>query len=175
MATETLFPTAVISSGNVDNAAVNRVNEDIDTGSPDTDFVQWDESGNVSVYYSFDTPTGQLTTGAGLQNFRVRWRKTGGTNTPQVQVAVVENGTTRATSATQNITNTAFAEFSFTWNGNILALQNGSGVEIQINQLSGGSGGGGRRRAGIDISAINWDLTYDLPPGAQAEANVVWV
>ena len=174
MATETLFPTAVISSGNVNNDAVTLVNEDIDTGSPDTDFVEWDGNGDVSVYYSFDTPSGQLTTGAGLQNFRVRWRKNGGNNTPQVQVAVVENGTTRATSATQNITNTSFFEFSFTWNGNILALQNGSGVEIQINQIAGG-GGNPNNRAGIDISAINWDLTYDLPAGAAAEANVVWV
>lgn len=174
MATETLFPTAVISSGNVNSAAVTLVNEDIDTGSPDTDFVEWDGNGDVSVYYSFDTPSGQLTTGANLQSFRVRWRKNGGNNTPQVQIVVVENGNPRATSATQNITNTAFAEFSFPWNAGALALQNGSGVEIQINQISGG-GGNPSRRAGIDIAAINWDLTYDLPAGSAAEANVVWV
>jgi len=174
MAIETLFPTAVITSGNVNNAAVTLVNEDIDTGSPDTDFVEWDGNGNVSVYYSFDTPTGQLLTGANLQNFRVRLRKNGGSNTPQYQVVVVENGTTRATSATQNITSTSFVEFSFTWNANILALQNGSGVEIQVNQTNGG-GGNPNRRAGIDIAAINWDLSYDPPVGAQAEANVVWV
>lgn len=174
MATETLFPTAVVSSGNVNSAAVSLVNEDIDTGSPDTDFVQWDGNGNVDVVYSFDTPTGQLTIGANLQNFRVRGRKAGGSNTPVAQLVVVENGTVRAASGTVNITDTSFQEYSFTWDADILALQNGSGVQIQIEQTNGG-GGNPNRRAGIDISAVNWDLTYDLPAGAAAEANVVWV
>ncbi len=177
MPAETLYPTSNTFTSNLNNSGFALVDEDIDDGSPSTDFADWDGNGNVTVRYGFDTPTGQLSIPGNLQQFRVLLRRAGtGSNTSVFSIRVFEAGSDTGASIQYNIpaTTTGFNEYTFNWNAQILTAQSGVNVEIEIDQTAGGSGNP-NRRSGIDIAAINWEVTYDVPPGGAPEPNVVWV
>ena len=178
MPSETLFPTSIEGTPvNLVSPTVAEVNEDIDTGSPDTDFHEYDTgTNNVEIRYGFDDPTGDLTSGA-TQNFRVRMRKSAsGGQDPSVILRLYEGGTDTGVSSTTSVTNdTTFAEYNLTWTVASLTAASGTNAEFFIEQNSGANSGNPNSRRGIEISAVNWDLDFQFNPGGQPESNVVWV
>lgn len=165
MATELLLPDAVVSSINL-NASIG----DLDEGVDNFDGVyatNQGSNGNTLLVLSFPTPTGTLTTGAGLQTFRARVRKdsTGGNDT-SVRLEVYENGSPVGTvSGNTTVTSTTGVDISFTWDATVLALQDGSNVEIGIAQQSGGQGGRPANRRWIEVDTADWTADYTAPVG----------
>ncbi len=175
MPSETLYPTSNTFTSNLNNSGFALVDEDIDDGSPDTDFADWDGNGNVTVRYGFDTPSGQLSTPGLQQQFRVRLRPAqNGNNIPVVAIRLFEAGSDTGTSISYNINQAGFNEYVLNWDASNLTLQSGVDVQVEVDQTAGGSGNP-NRRTGIDIAAINWEVAYDVPPGGAPEPNVVWV
>jgi hypothetical protein len=159
MATELLLPDAVVSSINL-NATIG----DLDEGVDNFDGVYATNQGsnaNTSLDLSFPTPSGDLTLGANLQTFRARVRKnaTGGNN-PSVRIEVIENGVIRANSGNTTVTSTTGVDITFTWDASVLALQDGSNVEIGIVQQAGGSGGNPNNRRWIETDTADWTADY---------------
>jgi hypothetical protein len=114
------------------------------------------------VRYSYPTPSGNPTVGAGLQTFRMVARKdaTGG-NTVTVQVFVYENGSQVADLGTFAITSTTNATFTKTWNANVLGTADGSLVEIFLDQTDGGVGNPNNRRyPWYDL--VEWTVDYTV-------------
>jgi len=160
MATELLLPDGVVTSSNLTGAFA-----DIDEGVDNFDGVYvtaTGSNGNTLLVLSFPTPSGDLTTGAGLQTFRARVRKdASGGNNPSVRLEVYENGSPVGTvSGDTTVTSTTGVDISFTWDASVLALQDGSNVEIGIAQQSGGQGGPSRNRRWIEVDAADWTADY---------------
>ena len=167
MATELLLPDAVVTATNL-TASIG----DLDEGVDNFDGVYaTTNSGNSNtlLVLSFPTPSGDLNLGANLQTFRARVRKnaTGGNN-PSVRLEVREGGTLRANSTNTTVTSLTGVDITFTWNASVLALQDGSNVEIGIAQQSGGSGGNGANRRWIEIDTADWTADYTVTAGAGA-------
>ena len=90
---ERLFAQALIASERRIRAR-SVADIDDDPASPDGTWAIWDGNGDSDLIVNFPTPTGNPTTGAGLQAFRVRIRRDGGTGTNSVAWAMdlYENG-----------------------------------------------------------------------------------
>jgi hypothetical protein len=159
---ETLFPTALEASANYTGAAIGDFDDDPDTT---TDYGNWDGNGNTDVRVSFGNPSGaNLTTGAGLQEFRIAGRKadaTGG-NTPTYDVELWEAGVLVSvlTSGASWPDDTGKTIISATWDASLLSDGTGDDVEVRIEQTAGGSGTPGARRA-VEIGGIEWNVDYD--------------
>ena len=163
MATETLLPDGVVTSSNLTGAFA-----DIDEGVDNFDGVYvttGGSNGNTSLVLSFPTPSGSLTSGAGLQTFRARVRKNAsGGNTTTVRFEIYENGSPVGTvSGDTTISSTTGVDISFTWDSSVLANVDGSGVEIGIFQQSGGQGGNPNNRRWIEVDAADWIADYVEP------------
>lgn len=161
MATETRAPDAVLDSLNYTTLTLTDIDEDPD--DPDASYGDWDGNGNTSCRVSFGTPTGNPTAGAGLQEFRVLIQRTGTANLGWslqlweggVQVAELATGTLSAASAV----------VSGTWDASLLGTADGSAVECRLQQTSGGTGGG---RQGIEVGAVEWNVTYSADTAVNA-------
>jgi hypothetical protein len=163
MATETLLPDGVVTSSNL-NASIG----DLDEGVDSFDGVyatNQGSNGNTLLVLSFPTPSGSLTSGAGLQTFRARVRKNAsGGNTTTVRFEIYENGSPVGTvSGDTTISSTTGVDISFTWDSSVLANVDGSGVEIGIAQQSGGQGGRANNRRWIEVDAADWIADYVEP------------
>ena len=178
MATETLLPNELVSSVNL-----NVTLADVDEGVSNPDNV-WattsTNNGSTALTLGFPTPTAQLTTGAGLQTFRVRVRKnnTGGNN-PTVRIRVLDNGVNTGTENTFTLANSTTGEtLTFTWDattitdagGNI----DGSGVQIAIEQQTGGTGQAAARRF-VEIDSADWIADYTPPVVNNARSFAVFI
>jgi len=165
MATELLLPDAVVSSVNL-NASIGDLDEGVDNFDGVYATTQ-SSNGNTLLVLSFPTPTGTLNTGAGLQIFRARVRKNaGGGVNPSVRLEVYENGSLVGTvSGNTTVTSTTGVDISFTWDATVLALQDGSNVEIGIAQQSGGQGGNPNNRRWIEVDTADWTADYTAPVG----------
>lgn len=161
MATETLRPTGELSDvGLVANTELDH-DEDPDVSSVTINATD----NNVSTEWgaNFDTPTGNPTVGADLQEFRagVEEFDSGQTGVPQARIELWENGTlVRAGSDTNT---EAYQVLSFTWNANELATADGSLVQCKvIGTKTGGSPG---VRNTIRIGHIEWNVDYTAGGG----------
>lgn len=164
MATELLLPDAVVTATNL---TANIANLDEGVGSFDGVYATTQSSNaNTLLIFSFPTPSGDLTLGAGLQTFRARVRKNaGGGSNPSVRLEVRENGVLRANSTNTTVTSTTGVNITFTWDASVLNLQTGVDVEIGIAQQSGGSGGNPNNRRWIETDTADWTADYIVPVG----------
>jgi len=165
MATELLLPDSVVSAVNL-TAAIADLDEGVDNFDGAYATTQG-ANGNTLLVLGFPTPTGVLTTGAGLQTFRARVRKNSANGaTTTVRIEVYENGTTIAQGPTETITSTTGVDLTpFTWDASILTLQSGVNVEIGIAQQGGGQGGRPNNRRWIEVDTADWEADFQPPPG----------
>lgn len=158
MATETQAPDAVLDSTNYTTLNIGDIDEDPD--SPDGAWGTWDGNGDTICRVSFPTPTGNPTTGAGLQEFRVLIRETGGTNSATWSLELWENGAQVSVLATGADPGTGGTVVNGTWDASSLGTADGSLVECALVQTAGGSGNPSVRN-GIEVGAVEWNVTYD--------------
>lgn len=157
MANERLAPDAIVDIVNLSPSTVGHLQDDPD--SPDGNWlVASSNNVDTSVRVSFPSPTGNLTTGAGLQNFRILVRKQGGTGTPTVVVELWEAGSLVASSSAVNVTSATGQVVAVTWDASLLAAV--SGVDVECRVAGTRSGGGPAARASVDVGAIEWNDDY---------------
>lgn len=110
----------------------------------------------VADNFEFNAPL--LTTGSGLQLYRVWVRKnaTGGNNVG-FTVTVYDNNVTTGTSAGFTVTGTQ-NYFQLAWDSTVLLQEDGSQAGIDITQTSGTTGAAVNRRY-LEIGAIEWYAT----------------
>ncbi len=162
MSTETLQPDgSVFALTNLTGAATD-VDEGVDT--PDSTWLTLGDDGTNSVIRaSFPTPTGDPTTGAGLQKFRmyVRVGTAAGGNDPTLDIAVRETGGADLAAAIGvPVTSHVGEVIEFTWDATVLSTADGSAVELYvIGQRSGGSPSG---RRSVEFDAIEWVVDYSV-------------
>lgn len=161
MSSETLAPDAILVQTLLDGAVTDI---DEDPASPDGAWLTYNaaSSNNTDCRVSFPTPSGTPNTGAGLQTFRVRIRKTASAGNATTwslalwesgaQVAVLATGTTTALNPGEVV--------SGTWNASLLSDASGAGVECRLEQTGGGSSGSGAARRRVEIGTVAWDVDY---------------
>jgi len=159
MAAETQRPDALAAQAN-QTGVVTSIDEDPD--SDGGDWLAWDGNGNTSCRVTFPTPTGSPTTGAGLQEFRVLLRNdAAGTNGTGWSLQLFENAVLDSTIATGTDPNEAGEVIAGTWDASSLGTADGSIVECMLLQTSGGTGNPSARK-GIEVGAIEWNVTYTV-------------
>lgn len=164
MATETQSPDAVISSAGLDvSGGISVVQDDPD--SPDANWFTTNAS-DGSCRLSFPTPTGNPTTGADVQEFRVLLRKDaagGGTPTFSAELRETGGGAALETLATDvSEDSTTGTVHSLTWDATNLATADGSAVEILLT-FSKGAGGPNERN--VEVGAAEWNVDYTAAGG----------
>lgn len=159
MAAERLAPDALLEQLNL-SGSVTDVDDDPD--SPDGAWLVHDGgNGNTICRVSFPSPTGNPTTGSGLQEFRVQIRKnsSGGNATPW-SLQLWEAGVQVAELATGTVTTTTGEVVSGTWDASSLSGVDGAGVECRLEQTNGGASGSGANRRRIEVGAVEWNAEY---------------
>ena len=158
-------PTSIVSSTNL-TGTVSNIQDD-----PDSADAGWltvttaNQSTNVQVAMS--DPTGSPTTGSGLQNIRVLWRKTSQTTNPTGVVELWRSGggaaiativsSTTVSSTTGVVVSGTFDFATFTAGG---GAAGGSDLEIRVVGTVGG--GSPSNRASVEIGAIEWNAEYSV-------------
>lgn len=154
MTTETLLPDALVSS------AVTLGNfSDLDEGVSAPDGNGMTLVGTTShIRLSFPTPSRSPKLGAGLQTFRVRARRPGGSAT-NLLVWLAETGGSPAQIATQ-ATGASFVDYSFTWDASALGAADGSAVQLYLTISANNA---------VQIDAVDWvvELSDDAQPVAK--------
>lgn len=172
MAAETLTPDGVLDATNYSALPLSSIQED--PSSDDGLWGTWSSPGDTSARVSFPSPTGNPTTGAGLQTFRVRLRKTAAAgNATTWSLELFENGVSVAVLATGTTTATDPGEVvSGTWDASLLSGASGADVECRLLQTSGGTGAPPGDRRGIEVGAFAWDVEYT--PAPTEAADLTW-
>lgn len=160
MASQTLVPTSIESHSGFSSApTVAQVNSDNGTYATAAS-----STADPALRVGFDTPTGPPTTGAGLQTFNAKVRKT--TNdfgeTPTARLELWETGgiSALATGTDTSVTlNSSDTTVTLTWDASLLATADGSAVECRLVCFAGGSGGGTRS---VDVDYIEWVADYTV-------------
>ncbi len=157
-----IAPDAIITQTNL-NGAVTDIDDDPD--SPDGSWLTASANQQNSILQvSFPTPANTLTTGAGLQEFRIQIRaaNSGGSNVPWV-MHLYEGGTDlgQIASGTMGGSETG-AVVAGTWNASSLTAQSGANVEAYI--LFTGQGGSPANRNTGEVGAVEWNSTENTPP-----------
>jgi hypothetical protein len=167
MANERLAPdSAIISQTTFTESDTSNIDYDPDAPpSPITWALIGGNNVNGDMRVSFPTPSGNLNTGAGLQEFRVliRQQSAGQTGTPTARLEVYETGdaagSPHAASAEIDITSEDPGQvISLTWDATGLTSADGSGVECFIDITK--SGGAPGARESCDIGGIEWNADY---------------
>lgn len=136
---------------------------DEDPDSPDGNWGAWDGNGDTSAHVSFPTPVGTLTTGTGLQQWRVLIRNdSAGSNSTGWSLEVWESGVLCATCPTATGSNPAEGGVVVTldWDAGQLSDSSGLNVECALIQTTGGTGGPSARK-GIEVGAFEWIAEVD--------------
>lgn len=161
MANEALQPGALLVQDNL-VGAVTAIDDDPD--SPDGSWLtaSSDNSNSVAVT-SFPTPTGDPTTGAGLQNFKIYARLTTNGTSCTYNVYLRENGTRingGSAIATGSLTSTSGQLITATWNASLLGTADGSLVECEFEVVK--SGGSPSNRTTGEVGAVEWNVDYTV-------------
>jgi hypothetical protein len=159
VAAERLAPDALLDQTNL-SGSVADVDDDPD--SPDGSWLVHDGgNGNTICRVSFPSPTGNPTTGSGLQEFRVQIRKnaSAGNATPW-SLQLWEGGSQVAELATGTVTTTTGEVVSGTWDASSLSGSDGADVECRLEQTNGGASGSGTNRRRIEVGAVEWNAEY---------------
>ncbi len=162
MANEVLLPTSTTAADA--NLTGNHTAVDDDPDSPGGD---WrgasSNNSNSASAHGFNTPTGNPTTGAGKQNFKVYARLTANATSCTYNVYVSESGTRLnggAAIATGSLTSTTGQLITTTWDATLLGTADGSLVECEFVVTK--SGGGPSSRTTGEVDAIEWNVDYTI-------------
>jgi hypothetical protein len=172
VATETKIPDALLVQTNL-NGAVTAIDEDPDAPGGDWLTAASNNVDSVCVV-SFPTPTGNPTTGNGLQNFKWWARITANGTACAYNVYLRENGTRingGAAIGTGSLTSTTGQLLTATWDAAALGTADGSLVEAEIVVTKSG-GAPGARTSG-EVGAVEWNVTYDSGTTHQAATSLV--
>lgn len=159
---ERMIPTGIVQqSGYTPSVTAADVDEDPNgTISPWTTATA--DNTDTDLVVSFNTPTGNLKTGAGWQMFifRVRMSNTTGNN-PTFDCALWENGSvvTALETAFTIWDETDARIFGVPWDASDLANVNGSNVEFRI--YGNAQGGPPASRCTVEVGAIEWVAVID--------------
>lgn len=156
--TERQSPDAYITQTNLDGTIAD-IQDDPD--SPDANWADAIDTGaHTLAHVSFPPPTGNPTTGAGLQKFKIWVKKAGGSSTPSVRVDLYENGIELANGVitATSVTSTTGVLLSGTWDATLLTNADGSGVEAYVDGIN--SLGKPTNRAAISVGAVEWNVDY---------------
>ena len=123
---------------------------------------------------SFPSPSGNLNTGAGLQEFRLLVRKNlAGGNATTADVVLYENGSVVSTLLSGvSVTSLTGQILAATWDASLLSGINGAQVEVAMQQASGGSTGSGANRRRIEVGAIEWNDDYSTSEAHSGTASL---
>ena len=128
MSTERQAPDTLALGTNYISPVVTDIDDDPD--SPDASWLAWDGSGNTVCRVTFPTPSGNPTSGAGLQNFRVQIRNdAGGTNSTDWSLELWENGVQDSVLATGSDPVEGGAVVAGSWDATSLGTAVGASVE----------------------------------------------
>ncbi len=167
MANQTLSPDALLDQTGL-TGSLTDIQDDPD--SPDANWLTTSNNTSTVARVSFPTPSGDLTVGAGLQEFRVLVRKTNHSTNPTCTVDLYENGSlvTNLVSST-TISTTSGIVLSGTWNASSLSNINGSLVECRVVGTPGS--GNPSNRASVEVGAIEWNAVYTTSSQVVAQAS----
>ena len=172
MATETLAPEALLDQTNL-TGTVADIDDDPD--SPDGNWLTEVDDGDDSICrVSFPSPSGNLTTGAGLQEFRawIRRSQTAGGNDPTVDLELYEAGTlVTQISLGTTVTSTTGVILAGTWDASALAAV--SGVDVECRIVGHRSGGAPGSRRTIEVGAVEWNVDYTTGATASGLIGVI--
>jgi hypothetical protein len=154
VASERQSPDAILASTNL-TGSVGDLQDDPD--SPDSNWLTATSDGSDTMLrVSFPTPSGNPTSGAGLQEFRwwVRNTSNGGGSDPTYVVHLYENGSDLGQIASGSVASGTGEILSATWNANLLGTSDGSLVEAYIY-------GTVVKKDSLEIGAAEWNVTYN--------------
>lgn len=159
MAAERLAPDALALATNL-SGTVAAIQDDPD--SPDGAWLTTTSGGASDLRVTFPSPTGNPTTGAGLQNFRAQIRKNAsGGNNCGWSLELWENGVSVSVLSTGTTASTTGEVIAGAWDAASLGTANGSLVECRLLQTSG-SGGSPSGRRYLETGAVEWNADYSL-------------
>ena len=154
MAAERITPDGLPTLVNL-SGAVTDIDDD-----PDSADAAWltapGANNNTEARCTFAAPSGNLSTGAGLQEFRCLVRKTNHPTNPTCDIELWEGAALVATLVSgQSVGSTSGVVLSATWDAASLAGADGSGVECRVVGTTGGGNPG--NRASLEVGAIEWN------------------
>lgn len=165
MATERRIPdsiasftamTADVGSG---DPIVTEIDDDPDSGDA---FWAKATGNNVDgdIRVTFPTPTGTLTVGAGLQEFRAQVRQfdTGQTGTPTARIELWQNGSLVRAGSNIDVTGSGQV-IAFTWDADELT-SDPTGIQVECKIVNVHAGGGPTVRNSVDIGAVEWNVDF---------------
>lgn len=160
MATEVLSPTSTVTGDA--NLSGDHTTVDDDPDSPGGDWrTASSNNANSVAAHGFDTPTGNPTTGAGLQNFKIYARLSPNGTSITYNVYLRESGTRLnggTAIATGSLTSTTGQLITANWDATLLSTANGSLVEVEFETVK--SGGAPAARTTGEVDAIEWNVDY---------------
>ena len=156
MATETLYPDALITATGFTSPNVSQIN-----GVEDGTWMLSNGDDNQELRVSFPTPSGNPTTGTGVQSFRAYLKKsaTGGGD-PTYTAELYETGGSTALQTLASgvaVTSATGVAVTLSWNAANLATANGSAVELRLTFVKGG---GGPNERNMDVDSVRWNVDY---------------
>ena len=154
MPIERLAPDVLLQQTNL-SGAVTDIDDDPD--APDAAWLTAPGSNsNTAARTSFPSPSGNLITGAGLQEFRVQVRKTNHSTDPSAVVELWEAGALVATViGSTAISSTIGQILAGAFDASLLADISGAGVECLVAGTVGG--GAPANRASVEVGAVEWN------------------
>jgi hypothetical protein len=171
MPTEDLVPQTELENAEYSAHVIGDIQDDPD--SPDGNFWTWDGNGNTIVRVPFPSPSGDLTTGAGLQTFKCWVKKSSIGSNPGYSLQLYEAGSIVGSALQTGTVTSATGELlTATWNAADLADISGADVELRLVQTSGGTGSPSLRR-GLVIGAAKWNADYVTPPAGSPRSQAV--
>lgn len=160
MAFERLPPFGVEASTGIGSGGNDDIDDDPD--SPDGNWmIASGNNVNTSVRVAFNNPSGNPTTGAGLQEFKchVRQFDEGQSGTPDIRLELYEGGNLRASSSDFPV-GIGGLTFAWVWDATLLTLgPDGSFVECRM--VGTKSGGSPTSRNTVDYGAVEWNVEFD--------------
>lgn len=166
MATETLRPTGELSDSGL--VANDHTDHDSDPDSVSTTVNATGNNTNTEWGGDFDTPSGDLTVGAGLQTFRVgvlEFEPSGPAGVPTARIELWENGSLVRAGSETDVNEYAVLELA--WNANELSPSSGNdGAGVQCKLIGTKTGGSPSNRNTVRIGHMEWNAEYDVPAAA---------
>jgi len=158
--TESLYPTGQVTWTNLDG---DYTDVDDDPDSPDANWADALADGTDTVaHVSFTSPSGNLNTGADLQEFKIYVRRSAaGGNNPDVQISLYESGNAGnplAQTASLEVTSDTGELFTLTWDASLLIDISGVDVECRIDGKR--SGGSPANKRTVEVGAVEWNVDY---------------
>ena len=152
------------------NPLIEYVQFSPDDEAADDDWLIWDGSGDAKACFQFDLP-GDMVPGE-PQVIRIRVRKSSeGGNDVNFHVYAEYRGKQIGETCINGVgyTDTEFATLEFAWDADGLRDLSGANIVISMSQVDGGGGKPGLRR-GVEISALEWVVSYGEPGDVLTQA-----